>query len=569
VTETGLFEEINTREGMFIGQKIIYSQQDIMQKRRIDINYIYPVIASIAAVFVLLFSYFNLFYSDAPFAYVDIDINPSIAFSVDNKGIILSEQPLNQEAIKLMTGVKYEDKHLEDAIIDLIKKSKEYGYLKEDEEKDIVLISAAIDNRKGINDNDYRVINELVNNLRSDFNRLNQDIDIRFVEVSADLRKRAAESEVSMGKYLIYEKILQEGKSISLEMIAEASLEDLLNEYDVELYGITEPANTFKPSPSSNIYEATPTEEEKTTPTEKNEPLPTPTEKIKLTPTPTEMIKSTPTPTKEIKPTPTKKYEPTTTPTNKYEPTPTTAKKHEPTPTPTKKYEPTPTPTKRYEPTPTTTKNTKLTPTPTKRYEPAPTTTKNTKLTPTPTKRYESAPTTTEKIKTTPTPTKKTKPTPTQASGRKQEVKVQFYSNNEVSPATTIFLKIRVENTGDTALDLSDVKLRYYYTIDGYSDQVFICDWSSVGAHNVTGRFVKISPSRSGADTFLEIGFGKNSGMLEPGSSVDMNIRYSKSDNAEYNHEDDYSFKSTNYVFEDWDKITAYISGVLKWGREP
>ncbi|HPD00750.1 MAG TPA: cellulose binding domain-containing protein [Acetivibrio sp.] len=559
VTETGLFEEINTREGMFIGQKIIYSQQDIIQNRRIDINYIYPVIASIAAVFVLLFSYFKLFYSDAPFAYVDIDINPSIEFEVDNKGIILREQPLNQEAIEIMNGVTYEDKHLEDAIIDLIKKSKEYGYLKEDEGKDIILISAAIDIRKKINDNDNRIINELVNNLRSDFIRLNQDIDIRFVEVSADLRKRAAENEVSMGKYLIYEKVLQEGKYISLEMLAQTSLEELLNEYDVDLYGFTEPANTFQPSPSGNIYEATPKEEEKTTPTEKKEPLPTPTEKIKLTPTPTEIIKSVPTPTKEILPTPKEKTEPTPTLTKEYEPTPTPTKRYESTPTPTKEYEPTPTPTKKYE----------QTPTPTKRYEPTPTPTKKYETTPTPTKRYEPTPTPTEKIKSTPTPTKISKPTPTQASGGKQGVKVQFYSNNEVSPATTIFLRIRVENTGDTALDLSDIKLRYYYTIDGYSDQVFTCDWSSVGAHNVTGRFVKISPSRSGADTFLEIGFGNNSGMLEPGSSIDMNIRYTKSDNTEYNHEDDYSFKSTNYVYEDWDKITAYISGVLKWGREP
>jgi hypothetical protein len=130
-------------------------------------------------------------------------------------------------------------------------------------------------------------------------------------------------------------------------------------------------------------------------------------------------------------------------------------------------------------------------------------------------------------------------------------------------------LRIKVENTGNAALDLSDIKLRYYYTIDGYSDQIFICDWASIGAHNVTGRFEKMSSSRPGADTFLEIGFSKSAGVLEPGSSLDMNIRYSKTDLTEYNFEDDYSFKSMNYVFEDWDKITAYISGVLKWGREP
>ncbi|NLP15408.1 MAG: anti-sigma factor domain-containing protein [Clostridium sp.] len=460
LTETGVFEEINAREGMFLGQKIVYSQQEVIKKRRVDFNYFYPAIASIAAVFILLFSYINLFYGNAPFAYVDIDINPSIEFAVDNKGIILSEQPLNQEAIELMTNVTYEDKHLEDAIIDLIKKSKEHGYLKENGEKDIILISVAIDSRKKLNDNDYRIINELANNLRTDFIRLNQDIDVRFVEVSTDLRKRAVESKVSMGRYFIYEKALQEGKDISLEMLASISLKDLLSEDGL---GLTEPTNASQPSPSDNFYESTPTDRIKSTPT--------PTDRIKSTPTPTDRIKSTPTPTDRIKP--------------------------------------------------------------------------------------------------TSTPTDRIKPTPTHASNGKQGIKVQFYNNNEVSPSTSNFLRIKVENTGNAALDLSDIKLRYYYTIDGYSDQIFICDWASIGAHNVTGRFEKMSSSRPGADTFLEIGFSKSAGVLEPGSSLDMNIRYSKTDLTEYNFEDDYSFKSMNYVFEDWDKITAYISGVLKWGREP
>ena len=470
LTETGVFEEINAREGMFLGQKIVYSQQEVIKKRRVDFNYFYPAIASIAAVFILLFSYINLFYGNAPFAYVDIDINPSIEFAVDNKGIILSEQPLNQEAIELMTNVTYEDKHLEDAIIDLIKKSKEHGYLKENGEKDIILISVAIDSRKKLNDNDYRIINELANNLRTDFIRLNQDIDVRFVEVSTDLRKRAVESKVSMGRYFIYEKALQEGKDISLEMLASISLKDLLSEDGL---GLTEPTNASQPSPSDNFYESTPTD------------------RIKSTPTPTDRIKSTPTPTDRIKPTPT------------------------------------------------------------------------------PTDRIKSTPTPTDRIKPTSTPTDRIKPTPTHASNGKQGIKVQFYNNNEVSPSTSNFLRIKVENTGNAALDLSDIKLRYYYTIDGYSDQIFICDWASIGAHNVTGRFEKMSSSRPGADTFLEIGFSKSAGVLEPGSSLDMNIRYSKTDLTEYNFEDDYSFKSMNYVFEDWDKITAYISGVLKWGREP
>jgi len=557
-TEDGTFIEINTREGMFLGQKIIYSQQEIIQKRKNDLSHALPAIASIAALFILMFSYFKFFYLGAPFAYVDIDINPSMEFAVDNKGIVISEQPLNDEAENLMTGVTYEGKHIENAIVDLIKRSKEHGYLNDDGEKDIILISAAIANRKEVNDNDYRITKEIIYNLRADLARLNQNIDMRFVEVSADLRKRASKSKLSMGRYLIYEKALQEGKHISLDTISLASLEDLLKENGLGLYGVIEPINTFKPLPSDGFNESTPAgEDENTTPTENTNLNPTPTEKISLTTTPTKEYEYTPTATA--------KYEPTST--KKHDPTPTTTKKHESTPTPTKKHDLTPTATKKHESTPTPTKKHELTPTATNKHESTPTPTN--KINTTSTKKNESTPKATKEYGPTPTVTKILKPTATQASVGKHEIKVQFYSNNEVTPTTWIFLRIRVENTGSTALNLSDLKLRYYYTVDGYSDQVFICDWASVGAHNVTGRFEMMSSPRPGADTFLEIGFGKNSGVLEPGRSVDMNIRYSKSDQTEYNQEDDYSFRATKYVFEDWDRITAYVSGVLRWGKEP
>jgi len=99
---------------------------------------------------------------------------------------------------------------------------------------------------------------------------------------------------------------------------------------------------------------------------------------------------------------------------------------------------------------------------------------------------------------------------------------VRFYNNNTLSETGVIYMRINVINTGNAPLDLSDLKLRYYYTIDSESEQRFNCDWSSIGAHNVTGSFGKVNPSRNGADTYVEIGFTKEAGMLQPAKALNL-----------------------------------------------
>src|SRR5690606_37155955 len=88
VSEAGLFEMIKYREGMFVGQKIFYSGKDIISKKQ-KYKYFIPAIASIAAIFILLMSYFKFFYTDKIYAYIAVDINPSIELMVNEDSIVI------------------------------------------------------------------------------------------------------------------------------------------------------------------------------------------------------------------------------------------------------------------------------------------------------------------------------------------------------------------------------------------------------------------------------------------------------------------------------------------------
>ena len=149
------------------------------------------------------------------------------------------------------------------------------------------------------------------------------------------------------------------------------------------------------------------------------------------------------------------------------------------------------------------------------------------------------------------------------------DINVQMFNGVTSAQSSAIVPKIKLSNTGNTSISLSDLKLRYYYTIDEEKDQNFWCDWSTVGSSNVTGTFVKMPEAKPGADYYLEIGFTAEAGKLEAGQSAEVPVRFSKADWSSYTQTGDYSFSGLGSSYEDWTKITGYISGSLKWGMEP
>jgi endoglucanase len=148
-------------------------------------------------------------------------------------------------------------------------------------------------------------------------------------------------------------------------------------------------------------------------------------------------------------------------------------------------------------------------------------------------------------------------------------VKVQMFNGSNAAVTNGIAPRFKIVNTGTESINLSDVKLRYYYTIDGVKAQNFWCDWSSAGTANVTGTFVKLATAKTGADYYLEIGFANAAGTLAAGASVDVQARFSKSDWTNYTQTGDYSFQESGSNYTDWNKVTGYVGGSLVWGIEP
>lgn len=148
-------------------------------------------------------------------------------------------------------------------------------------------------------------------------------------------------------------------------------------------------------------------------------------------------------------------------------------------------------------------------------------------------------------------------------------IRIEMFNSNTSATDSSISPKFKLTNTGTTALNLSDVKIRYYYTINGEQPQNFFADWATAGSANVTGTFSALNPVRTGADHVLEIGFTASAGTLNAGQSTEIHTRISKNNWTNYTQTDDYSFAGSQTSYTDWSKVTGYIAGSLQWGIEP
>ncbi len=144
-----------------------------------------------------------------------------------------------------------------------------------------------------------------------------------------------------------------------------------------------------------------------------------------------------------------------------------------------------------------------------------------------------------------------------------------FYNGTKKAQANTLSLRIKLTNTGNEAIRLSDAKLHYYYTKDGSQSQSFWCDWSHVGSSNVTGNFIALTVPKTGADNYLEIGFTSAAGSLAVNQSIELQIRVAKTDWSNYTQTNDYSFLESADSYVPWEKVTTYVSGILSSGIEP
>lgn len=118
-----------------------------------------------------------------------------------------------------------------------------------------------------------------------------------------------------------------------------------------------------------------------------------------------------------------------------------------------------------------------------------------------------------------------------------------------------------IKNLGSTAVNLSDLKIRYYFSKEGSAAMDSAIDYAQVGGANIQRTFT---------DSYVELSFTSGAGSIQAGGQTgDIQLRMYKTDWSNFDETNDYSFDPTKTSYQDWNKVTLYQGGNLVWGIEP
>lgn len=163
-----------------------------------------------------------LMYLKMPSGYISLDVNPSIEIQTNRLGEVVAVKAVNEDAEAVLKGYK-PDHDLEDVIEDIVDRMVLTGYLNSKEETPILI---TVDGKT--------IGKDFQNQINQDMKKalearkvlggiLNNSINLE--EYNKD---KAHDSNISVGKYAVIEKLLKEDPSLTLEELSGTSVEDLI-----------------------------------------------------------------------------------------------------------------------------------------------------------------------------------------------------------------------------------------------------------------------------------------------------------------------------------------------------
>jgi Cellulose binding domain len=162
---------------------------------------------------------------------------------------------------------------------------------------------------------------------------------------------------------------------------------------------------------------------------------------------------------------------------------------------------------------------------------------------------------------------------PVSAATTVSGLKVQDRSHDNDNPDNQLYGDFQILNTGTSAVPLSSVTMRYWFTNETPADPlVSNCDYAQVSCSNITTRFVTLATPVAGkANSYIEYGFTAAAGSIAAGGSGgEIQARVHHAAYSNFNTAESYSFVfDPSFVFKDTQAVTLYVNGSLVWGVEP
>lgn len=236
------FRKIPLLDGMAVGQEIEVPDQTTQTVRKKPLAWFGTplrksgVLAASLLLAVGVWGSQSLFAPQAAYAYVTVDINPSVEFTIDQKQHVVDITGLNDDGQHVITDLKVKGMPLIQAVNSLTEAAKKQGYFASKTEV-IITASPAVSDEKLASDHmDLdKIENDLVAQVKTATTSSESNVDVEGIRVSEEVRAAAKQAGVSPGKYAVYLNAQSNGINVSLDELKGQSITKVAEEHGAEM----------------------------------------------------------------------------------------------------------------------------------------------------------------------------------------------------------------------------------------------------------------------------------------------------------------------------------------------
>jgi hypothetical protein len=140
------------------------------------------------------------------------------------------------------------------------------------------------------------------------------------------------------------------------------------------------------------------------------------------------------------------------------------------------------------------------------------------------------------------------------------QIRVSYKCIEKNPTVQQIKFNFKILNDLGVPAQLSEIKIRYYYSRESYSREECHVEYASIGSSNVVGQFFP---------GYLEISFKQDAGVIPSGGDCgEIQIRLNMVDWMVYDQGNDFSYDPSKLEYSDSSKIALFLQGANIWGME-
>lgn len=200
MTEEGSFQKTIPVRDAEIGTEVVYEP---LKANKGSLFFFYPsqklnvpirLLAMACIVLLFISPFYFLAGNEETYAYINIEINPSIELEIDEGLHVQAIEPLNKDATSIVEGLTdYQNKNIETVIEMIMNKSEASGLIKNGKNMLVGVSYVAEDKAKNAT---------IINHLKGYFKHENPNWKIAAFKVPKDIREKAQNSNKSMNEVM-------------------------------------------------------------------------------------------------------------------------------------------------------------------------------------------------------------------------------------------------------------------------------------------------------------------------------------------------------------------------------